>query len=235
MRYLLMIALFALVGCASVPKPPANPAVTILADLEELPPPTGFAGSAARGSAEVGPLDTLSLDVFGVEGLKREKIQVSPAGTVSFPLIGNMDVNGMTIEELEERVSQGLRGAGLRDPRVAINFVDVQSQFVTVEGEVKKAGLYPVRKDMTLLRALASAEGLEATAGLGNVVVFRTVGGRKMAALYNLRAIRMGYYDDPALYEGDVVAVNQDRAALLFQQVLGFLPALSYVVVALLN
>lgn len=236
MRFLIPISAFAfaLAGCASGPKAPENPAVIVLEGERILPAPDG-SSSNIRAYETVGPLDTLSFDVFGIDELSRDKIQVGPSGTISFPLVGPLDVSGQSISGLEAIASEKLRQAGVRNPRVSINFVNVQSQFVTVEGEVMKPGLFDVRKNMTLLRALASAEGLKEEAKIGNVMIFRTVKGRKMAGLYNVEAIRLGHYDDPPVYADDVVVVSRDRATLLFRNVLGILPALTYVVVAFVN
>lgn len=236
MRFLIPISVCALLlaGCASGPKAPDNPAVTVLEGERVLPAPDGSTGTV-RADDTVGPLDTLSFDVFGIDQLSREKIQVGPSGTLSLPLVGAVDVTGMSIAKLEEIAARKLREEGVRNPRVSINFVNVQSQFVTVEGEVMKPGLFDVRKNMTLLRALASAEGLKEEAKIGNVMVFRTVNGRKMAGLYNVEAIRLGHYDDPPVYADDVVVVSRDRATLLFRNALGILPALTYVVVAFVN
>jgi polysaccharide export outer membrane protein len=236
MRFLIPCSAIALglMGCASGPKAPANPAVTVLEGQHVLPAPDGAAGQA-RADATVGPLDVLSFGVFGIDGLSKEKIQVGPSGLISLPLVGAVDVTGMTVSQLEQVSAAKLREAGVRNPHVSINFVDVQSQFVTVEGEVNKPGLFDVRKNMTLLRALASAEGIKEEGKASNVIVFRTVNGRRMAALYNVEAIRLGYYDDPPVFADDTVVINRDRAALLFRNVLGILPALTYVVVAFVN
>ncbi|MFV0645737.1 MAG: polysaccharide biosynthesis/export family protein [Sphingomonadaceae bacterium] len=223
-----------LTGCVSGPKPPPNPAVAVLEGERVLPAPDDVA-EGMRGNSKVGPLDVLSFDVFGINSLSREKVQVGPSGQISLPLIGVVDVSGTTISEVEDMATQRLRSAGVRNPQVSVNFVDIKSQYVAVEGQVNKAGLYDVRKDMTLLRALASAEGLTEDAKTGNVMIFRTVGGSKMAGLYNVEAIRLGHYDDPPVFAGDVVVVNQDRAAVLFRNALGILPALTYVIVAIIN
>ena len=73
---------------------------------------------------------------------------------------------------------------------------------------------------MTLMRAVARAQGISDLAKLDDVVVFRTVDGRKLAALYNLGMIRRAAYADPAIYAGDVVVVGRSEARRLFKDVL---------------
>jgi polysaccharide export outer membrane protein len=235
MRRLIVLAALAVCACATGPKQPPHPAVTVLEGQQSLPPPATTDAGAIRGSSRIGPFDTLSVDIFGVPELSKDRLVVDAGGRISLPLLGSLKVDQFTPPALEAELARQLASRGVRNPHVAVNFLDVKSQFVTVDGEVKKAGLYPTMRGMTLTKAIASAGGLDENAQLDNVVVFRTVGGQKMAALYNLKAIRLGYYEDPPVYSDDVVVVSASRARQLFSDVLGILPALTYVVVALVN
>ena len=91
----------------------------------------------------------------------------------------------------------------------------------------KSRGLYPVIGKMTLMRAVATAEGTSEFAKLDDIVIFRTVNGQKMAALYNLKAIRRGYYDDPEIFANDVVVVGDSTARRLFKDALQIVPLLT--------
>ena len=75
---------------------------------------------------------------------------------------------------------------------MTVNLKETVSQVITVDGQVTEPGLYPVVGRMTLMRAVATAKGLSEFAKLNDVVVFRTVKGQKLAALYDLHAIRRG-------------------------------------------
>ena len=57
-------------------------------------------------------------------------------------------------------------------------------------------------------------------------MIFRTVNGQKMAALYNLKAIRRGYYTDPEVFANDVVVVGDSQARRLFKDALQVAPTL---------
>jgi polysaccharide export outer membrane protein len=106
---------------------------------------------------------------------------------------------------------------------------------VTVDGQVNEPGLYPVVGRMTLMRAVATAKGVSEFAKMDDVVVFRTVNGQKMAALYNLKAIRRGNYDDPEIYANDIVVVSESSARRLFKDALQVLPAIATPLVVLLT
>jgi len=173
----------------------------------------------------IGPFDKLNIDVFGVEDLSRD-VQADASGRVSIPLAGTLDVSGKTPGEVATMVADRLRGRYVRDPQVTVNLLQAVSRIVTIDGEVKKPGLYPVVGQMTLMRAVATAEGTTEFARLDDVVVFRTVKGQRYAALFNLKAIRRGTYEDPEIFPNDVISVGDSQARRLFRDVLTAAPAI---------
>jgi polysaccharide export outer membrane protein len=120
-----------------------------------------------------------------------------------------------------------LRVRYIKDPQITINLRETVSQVVTVDGAVRNPGLYPVVGRMTLIRAVATASGLSEFADQSDVVVFRTVNGQKYAALYNLKAIRRGVYDDPEVFANDIVVVGESEARRLFRDLLQLAPVLT--------
>jgi polysaccharide export outer membrane protein len=114
----------------------------------------------------------------------------------------------------------------VRNPQVTVNLKEAVSRVVTVEGQVNKPGLYPVVGRLSLMGAIAKAEGTDEFSKLDDVVVFRTVGGHRYAALYNLDAIRHGAYPDPEIYANDVVMVGESKARRLFKDILSVMPAM---------
>lgn len=192
----------------------------------ELPPPQRFDATTNTSPYYVGPFDKLTIDVFGVEELSGREYQVDAAGQLSFPLVGVVDVNGKAPGEVENELARGLRMAHVRNPQVTVNLKEAVSRVVTVEGEVKKPGLYPVVGRLSLMGAIARAEGTGEFAKIDDVVVFRTSAGQRYAALYNLRAIRHGAYRDPEIFAGDVVMVGDSPGRRLFKDILSIMPAM---------
>ena len=168
----------------------------------------------------VGPFDKLEISVFGIEELSKVQVQVDASGRLSFPLAGMVEVSGKTPHEIESALAERLKAAYIRHPQVTVNLTDTLSQYVTVEGTVGKPGLYPVIGHMTLLRAIATAQGTTEFSRLDDVVIFRTVAGKQYAALYNLNAVRHGAYQDPEVYANDVVMVGDNHARRLFKDYL---------------
>lgn len=174
----------------------------------------------ARGQRThlVGPFDRIAVEVFGLPELSRQ-VQVDASGHIALPLAGQIEVTGRTPEQLETAISERLRGSYVRNPRVTVSILETVSQTVTVDGEVRQPGLYPVTGGMTLMRAIARASGTTEFANTRFVVLFRTVNGRQIAALHDLRAIRLGAYQDPQIAPQDVLVVGESQARRIFPQI----------------
>jgi len=224
-KVLLCCAFFlALAGCGGGPRPLSGNQLAVVA-VPDLPPPPAYQNDKGTGYT-LGPLDTLDIDVFGVDELSRQQIQIDAEGRIAFPLAGTVTVTGMTIDDLARELERRLRGRYVRDPKVTVNLRKAVSQAVTVEGAVKEPGLYPAFQGMTLMRAIASAKGETEFAKLKEVVIFRQVGNQSMAALYSLDAIRRGNYADPKVYPNDVVVVGDSPGRRMFSTLLQSAPAL---------
>ena len=223
-----------LTACAGQPPIQSAPGLTVIKGQSALPAPDRGDLVAEDRIALVGPLDTITVNVFGVPELSRE-MQVDASGRIAMPLIGTIDAGGKTSAELAQDVERQLAGRYVRDPNVTVNIVSSVSQVVTVDGQVVEPGLYPVTNQMTLLRAVASARGLTEFADEDDVVILRTVGGQRIAGLYNISAIRRGLYEDPALYANDLVVVGDSPQRRLFRDFVSVAPLLASPVIALLQ
>lgn len=183
------------------------------------------AASATAGSAyKIGPLDVLEVSVFKVPELSRS-VQVAEAGTVNLPLVGEVPAAGRTAQEVERDLTRQLGAKYLQKPQVTVYIKEYNSQRVTVEGAVKKPGVFPFQGRGTLLQSIAMAEGLDTTRASTEVVVFRVADGRRQAAKFDIEAIRAGHVVDPALHAGDVVVVHDSSAKIAFNNILRILPA----------
>jgi len=88
---------------------------------------------------------------------------------------------------------------------------EYNSQRVTIEGAVRKPGIYPVTGGMSLIQAIATAQGFSEAAD-ESVVVFRESGGKRQVARFELSDIRAGKAEDVQLEPGDVIVAG--RSAL---------------------
>jgi polysaccharide export outer membrane protein len=208
--------------------------LTVVQDSAALPPPDRRDLNAPDRPSLIGPLDTIQIEVFNVPDLTRE-VQVDAGGQIAMPLIGTIDARGRTAQELSKVIEQALRGRYIRNPDVTVNIKSSVSQVVTIDGQVVEPGLYPVTNQLTLLRAIASAKGLSEFAKQDDVVILRTVDGRKMAGLYNIGAIRRGAYTDPAIYANDVVVVGDSPSRRLFRDLVSVAPLLAAPLIAIVQ
>jgi polysaccharide biosynthesis/export protein len=237
MKKLVGLALFAglLAGCAGGGALGGAQNVTVLTG-SELPAPDRTDLMAESRPYLIGPFDKLEIDVFGIEELSKREVQTDASGRISFPLAGIIEAAGRTPAEVEDELESRLRTRYVRDPQVTVNLKETVSQVITVDGQVKEPGLYPVIGKMTLMRAVATAKGTAEFAKLDDVVIFRTVKGQELAALYNLKAIRRGNYEDPEVFANDVVIVGDSAARRLFKDALQIVPLLTTpLIIALQN
>ena len=224
----------ALAACAGREPLTSTPRLTVVEGNGVLPAPHRNDLTAADRPALIGPLDTIQIDVFGVPDLSRE-MQVDSSGGISMPLVGTIDARGRTAKEVATAIEATLRGRYVRDPDVTVNIKSSVSQVVTIDGQVVEPGLYPVTNQMTLLRAIASAKGMSEYGRQDDVVILRTVNGRRMAGLYNVAAIRRGQYDDPMIYANDVIVVGDSPQRRLFRDFVSLSPLIAGPLIAILQ
>ncbi|KQN89885.1 hypothetical protein ASE95_16945 [Sphingomonas sp. Leaf231] len=199
-----------------------------------MPPPVRTDLVAADRPTLIGPLDTIQVDVFNVPDLTRE-IQVDSSGRIAMPLAGVIDARGRTASEVARAIETALRARYVRNPEVTVNIKTSVSQVATIDGQVVEPGLYPVTNQMTLMRAIASAKGLSEFAREDEIVILRTVGGRRMAGLYDISAIRRGAYQDPAIYANDVIVVGDSPQRRMFRNFVSLSPLIAAPLIAILQ
>jgi polysaccharide export outer membrane protein len=107
----------------------------------------------------IGPGDLLSIQVLEAPELSTEA-RVNTQNTISFPLLGKVDIGGLTAQEAEERIKEQLTEKYMHDPHVVVSIKEFKSQRVAVIGSVKNPGTYELLGKGNLLDALALAGGL---------------------------------------------------------------------------
>jgi polysaccharide biosynthesis/export protein len=230
----LALVVSVLTACAGPAALGGGKGITVV-ESAELPAPDRSDFLSESRPYLIGPFDKLIIDVFGIEELSKKEVQTDASGRISFPLAGVIEAAGRTPGEIEDEIEARLRNRFVRDPQVTVNLQETVSQVITVDGQVKEPGLYPVVGKMTLIRAVATAKGASEFAKLDDVVILRTVNGKQYAALYNLSAIRRGNYDDPEVFANDVVIVGDSKARRIFKDFLQIVPLLTSPLILLLQ
>lgn len=173
----------------------------------------------------IGPLDTLTINVFQAEELSGE-FQVDASGDITYPLLGTIKAQGRRASELSDHIELLLRQRYMRAPDVRVMITEQREQTIAVDGAVRSPGIKPIQGATTLMRAVALGEGTSEDANEAQVIVFRTIDGQRMAAAFDLRAIRRAQAEDPAIYADDVVVVVGNNTRAVFREFLQAVPLL---------
>jgi polysaccharide biosynthesis/export protein len=202
-----------------------HPSTTRAAEAAAAISAVNTAGSVAY---KIGPQDVLEISVFKVSELSKTA-QVSETGTIGFPLVGELMAAGRTPREVEKDLAARLGAKYLQNPQVTVYVKEFNSQRVTVEGAVKKPGVFPLQGSMSLLQAVAFAQGLEGNSD-STVLVFRETNGKRSAARFDISDIRSGSTEDPQLQAGDVVVAGTSAIKEGLGNILKLIPLASFAV-----
>lgn len=207
-----MVCLLALNACSSG------------APTRDLPPADPVSSALGRPEYRLGPGDLLKVQVFQLPDLERE-VRVDNAGNVALPLIGNVPAAGTSIRQIETQIASLYDARYLQDPQVTVSLLESPNQQVTVGGAVEQTGIYPMgAPHLTLQQAVALAKGVSNVADRRNVIVFRTVGGERMFARFDLVQIQQGKLKDPDIYGGDIIIVDRSDARVLLRTLIELTP-----------
>lgn len=211
-------------GCQNSPRLTQNPAnqIEVVSSLAPPNPADAAAAAASRGYA-IGPFDQLIVRVIGYDGYDTET-QVDTAGHIQLPLVGSIVAAGKTPAQLSQDLDEAYGRTYLKKPTVSVVVKEIKSQYVTVDGAVRTPGVFPVVGPMRLSGAIALAQGTNEFAQLSNVAVFRVINGKQHAALFNLRDIRKGLYEEPEIYANDTIIVGDSQVRRVFRDVIQTAP-----------
>jgi polysaccharide export outer membrane protein len=126
----------------------------------------------------LGPSDKVRVNVFGEEALTGE-FTVGGSGRISLPLIGEIQAEGLTITQLQESIAEALRQGFINEPRVNAEVLNYRPFYIL--GEVNKPGEYPYTSSLTVLNAVATAEGFTYRADTRRVYIKRADGAAEQA------------------------------------------------------
>lgn len=176
--------------------------------------------SAESADGRIGAGDGLKMSVFGNPDLSLES-KVSQAGTISFPLIGEVNVAGLTVSEAEKKISGMLESGGfIRKPQVNINVTMLQSQQVSLLGQINRPGRYPLDGKRNLTDMIALAGGVSADSG-DTVTLIRNHDGQTTRQVINIaEMMRSGdVKQNIQLENNDVIFVDRAPRFYVFGEV----------------
>jgi polysaccharide export outer membrane protein len=181
-----------------------------------LLPRSSQAQTAARADYALGAGDAIRVLVFQNPDLSLET-RLSENGVITYPLIGAVDLNGLSVSAAESKISNALQSGGfLQKPQVTITLVQVRNNQISVLGQVARPGRFPLETAGTRVTdMLANAGGVIAT-GDDFAILTGKRNGQPMRELIDIPAIFLnGNADkDTVLQGGDTIYVH--RAAVFY-------------------
>jgi len=161
-RWLLsLFVVFAMIGGPSRAQTPTTP------------PAAGVTAAVAPVDQgyQLGAGDKVRIIVFGEDSLTGEYLVPGGAGKIAFPLVGDVVAGGLTVGQLETEIENALKNGFLKEPRVSIEVLEYRPFFIL--GEVMKPGEYPYTNGLTVLNAVATANGFTYRADTHKVYIRR--------------------------------------------------------------
>jgi len=146
----------------------------------------------------LGSGDVISIQVLGEDDLKRERIRLSDAATISYPILGEIRLYGKTVAELETLIREGLTGRYLVNPQVTVTIIEYRSFFIN--GQVEKPGGYAYMPGLTVRKAVSLAGGFKERASKEKIFVIRDDDPNKTSK-------RVG--QDETVHPGDIITVEE--------------------------
>ena len=183
---------------ATAPDPKPSPAAAAL--------PLDPRAADMMTAYQIGAEDMLDISVWKQVELSRT-VPVRPDGMVSLPLVNDIHAAGLTPGELRDQITSKL-SEYIPAPEVSVIVREVHSRKVTITGAVKMPGRYELRSPMTVLEALALAQGLTDFASRDKIAIIRYVDGKNTRIPFNYRKIADGgAQENFFLRPGDIVIV----------------------------
>ncbi|WP_051219394.1 polysaccharide biosynthesis/export family protein [Oceanobacter kriegii] len=164
---------------------------------------------AAPAQYRLGAGDLIQISVYDEPDLSQE-VRIGLSGTISFPLLGDVSVSGLSPKELEEELVTRLKGPYLLDPSVTVSIVEYRPFYMT--GEVEKPGSYAFHPGLTVDKAISIAGGFTERASKSKIFVMHDQSAVKDGTSQGL-LVEPGEKKSLDLYDvvqpGDVITVEQ--------------------------
>lgn len=149
-------------------------------------------------SYKLGAGDVISIRVLNEPELDVEKVRLSDAGSISYPVLGELRLDGMTIGDLERSITEKLKGGYLVNPRVSVQLDEYRPVFVN--GMVEKPGGYPYQPGLTVRKAASLAGGMKERASKSGIYIIRSGDNTQKAVKVDLNA---------EVLPGDTIIIEQ--------------------------
>lgn len=152
----------------------------------------------AFSNYRLGAGDVISVQVLGEEDLRRDKIRLSDAATISYPILGEIRLLGKTVGELETLIRDGLKGRYLLNPQVTVTINEYRNFFIN--GQVANSGGFQYIPGLTVRKAVSLAGGFKERASREKIFIIREDDPKQVPQKVDLNA---------AVNPGDIITVEE--------------------------
>ncbi len=161
----------------------------------------------AAESYKLGAGDSIKITVWRHEDLTME-VTIAPDGTISYPLIGQVQLAGKTPDEIVHTLREAIAKYYV-DAQLAVNITSVTNQKVLVLGEVANPAVLQITNELSIMEALVRTGGINQDAHTSNILLIR--GGMDKPQLYTINVDAIFRTGDMSqmvyLQRGDIVVV----------------------------
>ncbi|WLQ16375.1 polysaccharide export protein EpsE [Hahella aquimaris] len=180
------------------------------------------AGAEVAGlNYRLAPGDAIRINVFQQPDLTLDT-RISENGSITYPLIGSLQLGGETLAAAEQQIAAGLRqGKYVKDPQVTITLLEIRGNQVSVLGQVSRPGRFPLETQKTRLSDVLAMAGGVTPSGSDIVVVSGIREGRPFHREVDFPAIfAQGERNDNILVAGgDVIFVDKAPVYYIYGEV----------------
>lgn len=163
---------------------------------------SSVAGAQVRDSAvsnyRLGAGDVISVQVLGEDDLRRDRIRLSDAATISYPILGEIRLLGKTVGELEVLIRDGLKGRYLLNPQVTVTINEYRPFYIN--GQVQTSGGFPYIPGLTVRKAISLAGGFKERAAKDKIFIIREEDSSQTPQRVDLNA---------SVNPGDIITVEE--------------------------
>lgn len=153
--------------------------------------------------------DTFEVTVYGEPDLSG-KHRVAEDGSITFPLLGKLIVDGKHAVAIADMIRDALIKQGiLKRPDVSVFVVERQSKQIAIMGAIAKPGSYPLTAGMSLMQAIGAAGGLTPLSRGSEAVLTRQVNGARKRFRVDVEGITQGRAPDFGMQAGDILYVPE--------------------------
>src|SRR5580658_8739388 len=163
--------------------------------------------AAAFGTYQVQPGDLLTVTVWKETDLTGD-VLVRPDFGLSFPLVGDLDAHGKTVDQLREEITARLTRY-IPSPVVTVAAKTVAGNHIYVVGRVQKPGEYPMARDVDVMQALSLAGGATPFAAVNDIIILRRLSAGQIVLHFQYNDVARGQdlRQNVVLQPGDTVVV----------------------------